>query len=102
MITRIIEVAQGVKLQNNNVVSECVIKILNNSTIEVTPDTALVGSDSVLDSLGLVELCLMLEDIAKEAGGEFDWTSDAAMSNSRSIFRSISSLQVFFDSCVRS
>jgi hypothetical protein len=52
----------------------------------------LIGGVSVLDSMKLVELCLALEDIAAAMGFEFDWTSDAAMSRSRSMFRTASSL----------
>jgi hypothetical protein len=52
----------------------------------------LIGSQSVLDSMNLVELCLALEDKATEMGFEFDWTSDAAMSRSRSMFRTAGSL----------
>jgi hypothetical protein len=44
----------------------------------------------------LVELCLALEDKAAEIGFEFDWTSDAAMSRSRSMFRTADSLAAEF------
>lgn len=44
----------------------------------------------------LVELCLALEDKAPDLGFEFDWTSDAAMSNSRSMFRTAGSLATEF------
>jgi hypothetical protein len=40
----------------------------------------------------LVELCILLEDMAAELGFEFDWTSDAAMSRSRSMFQTAGSL----------
>ena len=40
----------------------------------------------------LVELCLLLEDIADENGFEFDWMSESALSKSRSIFRSVAAL----------
>ena len=52
---------------------------------------SLIGSDSALDSMKLVGLCLTLED---KAGDEFrfDWTSETAMSKSRSMFRSVHSL----------
>tara|TARA_B110000238_G_scaffold71322_1_gene78242 strand:+ start:348 stop:506 length:159 start_codon:yes stop_codon:yes gene_type:complete len=46
----------------------------------------------------LVEVCLALEDLADEHGFEFDWTSDAAMSKSRSMFRSVSALSEEFAS----
>lgn len=40
----------------------------------------------------LVELCLSLEDIAEDLGFEFDWTSEKAMSTSRSMFKDAGSL----------
>tara|TARA_B110000208_G_C11691597_1_gene402470 strand:+ start:230 stop:505 length:276 start_codon:yes stop_codon:yes gene_type:complete len=60
--------------------------------VEVTDDMQLIGGESLLDSMKLVELCLVLEDRANEKGFEFDWTSDSAMSRSRSMFRTVSSL----------
>jgi acyl carrier protein len=47
---------------------------------------------SVLDSMKLIELCLKLEDKASDIGFEFDWTSDTAMSKSRSMFRTAGTL----------
>lgn len=58
----------------------------------ITDTTPLIGDGSVLDSMRLVELCLSLEDLAGEHGFEFDWTSEAAMSRSRSIFRTAGAL----------
>lgn len=52
----------------------------------------------MLDSMKLVEVCLALEDLADEHGFEFDWTSDAAMSKSRGMFRSVSALSEEFAS----
>ena len=47
---------------------------------------SLSAGDAILDSMSLVEVCLALEDLADEHGFEFDWTSEATMSKSRSIF----------------
>lgn len=52
----------------------------------------LIGSDSLLDSMKLVEVCLALEDLADDHGFEFDWTSESAMSKSASMFRNIGAL----------
>lgn len=72
--------------------------LLANKAQVVSEDTPLIGSDSLLDSMKLVELCLALEDRAAELGFEFDWTSDAAMSKSRSMFRTAGALaQEFID-----
>jgi acyl carrier protein len=70
--------------------------LLENKSLTVTDDMPLIGGDSVLDSMKLVELCLSLEDKAGEIGFEFDWTSDAAMSRSRSMFRTAGSLAAEF------
>ena len=56
-------------------------------------ETVLIGDRGVLDSMGLVELCLRLEDRAANIGFSFDWTSDSAMSQTRSMFQSVASLQ---------
>ena len=58
----------------------------------VYDDMQLIGGDSLLDSMQLVEACLSLEDIADEHGFEFIWNSEAAMSKSRSMFRTVTSL----------
>ena len=59
--------------------------------VPVNSKVSLIGNDTVLDSMKLVGLCLALED---KAGDEFkfDWTSETAMSKSRSMFRSVHSL----------
>ena len=62
----------------------------------VSNDMQLIGGDSLLDSMKLVEVCLALEDIADENGFEFDWTSETAMSKSRSMFRTVESLAAEF------
>ena len=66
--------------------------LLEDRTQVVTEDSYLIGGDSLLDSMKLVELCLALEDKASDLGFDFDWTSDAAMSKSRSMFRTAGSL----------
>ncbi len=71
-------------------------ELLEDKSIVVTDDMPLIGGDSVLDSMKLVELCLRLEDKAFELGFEFDWTSDAAMSKSRSMFRTAGALATEF------
>jgi acyl carrier protein len=70
--------------------------LLEDKLLTVTDDMPLIGGGSVLDSMKLVELCLALEDKAAEMGFEFDWTSDAAMSRSRSMFRTAGSLAAEF------
>ena len=66
--------------------------------VEITEEMQLIGGEMLLDSMKLVEVCLALEDLADEHGFEFDWTSEAAMSKSRSMFRSVIALAEEFAS----
>ena len=60
---------------------------------DVTADTILVGQNRIVDSADLVVLLLAVEDFAKEQlGVQWDWTSDSAMSEARSVLRSVGSL----------
>ena len=47
-----------------------VAALLEGNSIALSDDTPLIGDESVLDSMKLVELCLSLEDIATELGFE--------------------------------
>ena len=65
------------KEQAVNVVCESVSRLVlavNQPTINLSADTALLGQTAFLNSMQLVELCLALEDKALELGFEFDWT----------------------------
>jgi acyl carrier protein len=72
--------------------------LLEDKSIAITDDSQLIGGSGLLDSMKLVELCLALEDQASELGFEFDWTSEAAMSRSRSMFRTAGALAAEFAS----
>ena len=80
---------------------EKILKIIDSLRIDksapLTEDTHLIGSDRILDSLLLVELCLKLEDLGSELDFNFDWTSTEAMSRSASMFRDIKSLVAEFE-----
>ena len=74
---------------------EIVISVISetlNSKTEISENRNLIGANSVLDSMQLVEVCLALEDLADEHEFTFDWTSESTMSRSRSMFRSVESL----------
>ena len=80
---------------------EIVISAINEALegkVEITEEMQLIGGKSLLDSMKLIEVCLALEDLADEHGFEFDWTSEAAMSKSRSMFRSVVALAEEFAS----
>ena len=68
-----------------------------DKSLPLTLDTQLIGSDRILDSLLLVELCLKLEDLGSELNFNFDWTSTEAMSRSASMFRDIRSRVAEFE-----
>ena len=75
----------------NEIIISVIADILENK-IKVTNDSQLIGGDSLLDSMKLVEVCIKLEDIAEKHNFEFDWTSESTMSRSRSMFRSVATL----------
>ena len=78
-----------------NYIKETIREILmqdDGKDLKITNNMSLIGSNSLLDSMKLVELCITLEDKASEIGFEFDWTSETTMSKSRSMLRSINSL----------
>ena len=81
-----INIEQAIKIVN-----QAISDVLKGKA-EISEDMQLIGGESLLDSMNLVEVCLLLEDLADEHGFEFDWTSEAAMSRSRSMFRSVSTL----------
>ena len=69
-----------------------IIKASMDDDIEINANSNLVGGNSMLDSMGLVQTCIALEDKSKEHGFNFDWTSEKAMSTMSSVFRTPSSL----------
>ena len=69
------------------IVTSAISEVLEGK-VEISHDMQLIGEEPLLDSMKLVEVCLFLEDVADDNGFEFDWTSEAAMSKSRSMFRS--------------
>jgi len=75
--------------------TEIVIKTITRVLKEknkVTKEMQLIGGDSLLDSMKLVEVCVALEDMAEKHSFEFDWTSATTMSKSRSMFRDVGTL----------
>ena len=64
------------------------IKDVIEEDIDIKPDDPLVGSGALIDSMGLVQMCIALEEKSQEEGFSFDWTSEKAMSTMNSFFRS--------------
>lgn len=90
------------QLKIKSEIFQIIKNLLDDKSLTVSDSMELIGGDSVLDSMKLVELCLSLEDKASDIGFEFDWTSDAAMSRSRSMFRTAGALVTEFISQMES
>ncbi len=75
-------------------VSETIKEFLNQNNVEydLTKDTPIIGNNSPIDSMGLIQVCMALEEKAEANGFEFDWTNESAMSKSQGIFRSVDAL----------
>lgn len=74
-------------------ISDEVSMLIGESATPINADTPLIGHNRVLDSADLVVLLLAVEDYAREnLGFDWDWTSDSAMSEARSVLRNIGSL----------
>lgn len=68
------------------------IKGAIDEDIEINQKTSLIGGDSSIDSMGLVQICLALEERSQLEGFSFDWTSENAMSSLNSIFKTAETL----------
>ncbi|MBX7155409.1 MAG: hypothetical protein K1X91_10645 [Bacteriodetes bacterium] len=64
---------------------------------QVTGETRLVGSNAVVDSVGLVSVIVDVEGRLADAGIDVSLLSDKAMSMQRSPFRSVDSLAEFIN-----
>jgi len=72
---------------------EEVSSITDRDRAEINQDTVLFGTDGIMKSRDIVELLLAVEEyMESKFGVEFDWTSDSAMSNPRSVFGSVERL----------
>jgi hypothetical protein len=77
---------------NFEMLSKILLEINKESSISFSLESKLIGPEKIIDSLGLVQLCVSLEDLGEEFGFNFDWTSEVAMSRSQSMFRNLQSL----------
>ncbi|MBW3096483.1 hypothetical protein [Pseudohoeflea coraliihabitans] len=78
------------------IVQAVIASVLDTDANGIDQDTPLIGGQAQIDSIKLVEVCLALEDRAEQLGFEFDWTSEATLSRSRSMFRSVGALAEVF------
>tara|TARA_B110000444_G_C18356545_1_gene374117 strand:+ start:17 stop:280 length:264 start_codon:yes stop_codon:yes gene_type:complete len=70
-------------------------EISENKNLEINKKTPLIGDTSALDSMGLVNLCIRLEEIAEDQGFQFDWSGET-LSKSKSMFLNIETLSKEF------
>ena len=67
--------------------------ICKDSKRKFASNTPLVGPTRALKSVELVELLLKMEDYVEENfNSKFNWSDNSAMSETRSVFRTINSL----------
>ena len=75
------------------VINDCFeTQIMDGST---TKDTALFGKDSILDSMGLVNVIIDIESRFLDEDIEISLTSESAMSRRNSPFRTVETLADF-------
>ena len=85
-------------LINRKIIIEIVVATIKNYCeekgikAEISKDTPLVGSASILDSMGLVNTIVDIETAFLDEDVEISLTSEAAMSSRISPFRSVGSL----------
>ena len=83
---------------NKQSIDEIVIKTIrtycetNEINVELTKDTPLIGSNKIMDSMGLVNMIVDIETAFLDEDVEISLTSEAAMSGRISPFRSVGSL----------
>jgi acyl carrier protein len=80
------------KNQIADLVIDAVKEILDDETVAVSNETVLLGNDAVVDSMGLVNLIVDIEGALADNDIEVTLTSEKAMSQRNSPFRTVESL----------
>jgi len=88
-------------MKQEDVTAFIVQTIQSNPTVQspeqVSSESRLVGEEAILDSAGLLELLLELEELAEDKlDAAFEWENDSAFSAKRSVFRTPTALSEFF------
>lgn len=77
-------------------IKELIVDINGGDATDLTDASPLVGDAALVDSGGLLEIMLALEDFAAQRFGKpFDWMNDKAFSATRSPFETIGALATF-------
>lgn len=74
-----------------NIIINEIKELVEDGSIIIDENTPLIGENSLLDSMNIVNLCIRLEDIANDQDFNFDWSGET-MSKSKSMFRTVGSL----------
>jgi acyl carrier protein len=69
----------------------------SDSQLACSPTAALYGPGSPLDSLGLVNILIDIEDELRSCGMEVSLSDERAMSQTRSPFRSVAALVEYIE-----
>lgn len=80
------------KAKINEIVIAALKDILDDDSVAVSNDTVLLGSDAVVDSMGLVNLIVDIEGELSDNDLEVTLTSEKAMSQRNSPFKTVDTL----------
>lgn len=72
----------------------------SDAQLAATPDAAIFGAGSPLDSLGLVALLIDIEEALQDRGCQVTLSDARAMSQTRSPFRSVPALVAYIQESV--
>lgn len=70
---------------------------LVDKSVIVTDEMPLIGDASPLDSMGFVDLCLQLQELATKNSFTFDWSGDSPSSDFHKLFKNVESLVKSFE-----
>ena len=77
------------------IIHEAIIEVIEDKNLVIFDKTPLTGPDSILDSMALIDLCLLLQDRSAELGFKFDWNIDLA-DGADGIFKNFENLVIEF------
>ena len=90
--------SQGVVDAVNSAVDDLNEVLDPDERVEKSPEVALIGTDARLDSLGLVNLIVLVEEkVQQQFGVGITLVDERAMSQSKSPFRTLGSLADFVE-----
>jgi acyl carrier protein len=76
---------------------ELIKKMYKERVVQVTPESDLTGENGILDSLGVIEVGVALEDYSRAQNFSFKWNLEEIFSEKKNIFKNIKTLADEFD-----